>query len=146
MNKPILADSLWSNFGDLQHDPYYEYHYVLEGGALLHRIPWPKWKTYDEICDTYVEYVLPKYGRATVVFDGYLDEPSTKDATHERRTGQKAVYQTDQFFANMICNLKKEEILHNNKNKQRFIDLLGKKLRSALFSWWCRLFNRSNCH
>ena len=100
---------------------------MLDAGALLHRIPWPKGKTYDEICDTYVEYVLQKYGRATVVFDRYLDGPSTKDASHERRTGQKAVYQTVQFSANMICNLKKEEILHNNENKQRFIDLLGKE-------------------
>ena len=70
---------------------------VLDGGALLHRIPCPKGKKYDEICDTYVEYVLPKYGRATVVFDGYLDGPSTKDATHDRSSGQKAVYQTVQF-------------------------------------------------
>ena len=48
-NKPVLADSLWSKFGDLHPDPYDEYHYVLDGGALLHRIPWPKGKTYDEM-------------------------------------------------------------------------------------------------
>lgn len=70
---------------------------MLDGGALLHRVIWPKGKTYDEICNIYVEYVLPKYGRATVVFDGYLDQPSTKDSTHEKRTGQNAVYPTVSF-------------------------------------------------
>ena len=35
----------------------------------------------------YVRYVTRKYGTAAIVFDGYNDDPTTKDATHLRRTG-----------------------------------------------------------
>ena len=35
----------------------------------------------------YVRYVTQKYGAVAIVFHGYNDDPTTKDATHLRRTG-----------------------------------------------------------
>ena len=37
---------------------------MLDGGALLQRIPWEKGATFKEICITYTEYVTRKYGNA----------------------------------------------------------------------------------
>ena len=37
-------------------------HYVLDGGALLHRIPWAWGLTYTEILLLYVQHVTQRYG------------------------------------------------------------------------------------
>ena len=50
-------------------------HFVLDGGAVLHRVPWPRGITYDAICSLYVQYVAKRCGKATVVFDGYPNGP-----------------------------------------------------------------------
>ena len=60
--KPYLADAT---------GPKGEVQYVLDGGALLHRIPRPRgFPIYREICDMYCQYVTGKYGAAFVIFDG----------------------------------------------------------------------------
>jgi len=52
--------------------------YVLDGDALIHRVPWPKGATsYREICLMYCDYVKKKYGNAIIEFDGYSG-PSTR--------------------------------------------------------------------
>ena len=56
--------------GNIQH--------LLDGGALLHRGPWPRGSpTYKVVGDLYCTYVQRKYRRAIVVFDGY-NEMSAK--------------------------------------------------------------------
>ena len=62
-------------------------HYVLDGGALLHKIPWDENTSVTSILNKYVQYTLRRYGKATVVFDGYSPEPSTKEVAHRRRKG-----------------------------------------------------------
>ena len=37
---------------------------------------------YDDVCQMYVNHVKQRYGTAVLVFDGYTNEPSTKDAIH----------------------------------------------------------------
>ena len=59
---------------------------MLDGGSLLHRIPWTRGETFENVCHKYVNYVLKKYGEATVVFDGYNNGPDIKDITHKRRS------------------------------------------------------------
>ena len=67
--------------------------YVLDGGALLHRIPWPKGSpTYKEVCMTYCDYVKRKYGDALIVFDGY-ESANTKDMIHKKRSSGKVSHQ-----------------------------------------------------
>ena len=86
-NKAVLADALWKAVEEEQRHPSGNVQYIRDGGALLHRIPWPRGSTYDSVCLLYVRYVTQRYGRCAIVFDGSKDEPSTKDATHLRRTG-----------------------------------------------------------
>ncbi|KAG5896352.1 hypothetical protein JTB14_005830 [Gonioctena quinquepunctata] len=61
--------------------------YVVDGGFLLHREVWREDKTYEEICDTYIDYVRHHYkNTATFVFDGYDEaKKSTKVAERIRR-------------------------------------------------------------
>ena len=82
--KPALADAIWVKLPSDATGPKGEVQYVLDGGALLHRIPWPRvFPKYREICDMYCQYVAGKYGAAVVIFDGYK-QSSTKDMTHQR--------------------------------------------------------------
>ena len=59
------------------------------------------------------------------MFDGYQEELSTKDGAHERRTGGRA---TVDFTRDMVMKSKKEDLLSNKDNKQRFIRRLGQSL------------------
>jgi hypothetical protein len=54
---------------------------------LLHRLLWTKGQSYGNIAQSYAKFVLRKYKKAVVVFDGYPDEPTIKDSTHVRRGG-----------------------------------------------------------
>ena len=58
--------------------------YVIDGGALLHRVKWQKKVTYKPIVNQYVKYVRTRYGDCCVVFDGYGHGPSITD--HLSRT------------------------------------------------------------
>ena len=52
--------------------------FTIDGGYLLHKIPWTRPATFGNICDHYVQYVLQKYDQnRTVVFDG--SKSSIKD-------------------------------------------------------------------
>ena len=56
--KPALADAIWAKLPSDATGPKGEVQYVLDGGALLHQIPWPRgFPKYGEICDMYCQYV-----------------------------------------------------------------------------------------
>ena len=83
-NKPAPADAIWTiTKNNHTGRPTGNVHFVLDGGALLHHLPWPHGITYDGICSLHVQYVANRYGKDTVVFDGYQNGPSTKDVTHQ---------------------------------------------------------------
>ena len=88
--KPGLANAIWSTLGlHAKTGPTTQIHYVLDGGALLHRVPWPRGNGTDrDVLAAYTSYVNRKYGRPTVVFDGY-DDISTKYSTQKRRAAGK---------------------------------------------------------
>jgi hypothetical protein len=129
-NKAKLADSLWSTTIEVSPKPPDQIQYVLDGGALLHKIPWTKGASWDEILRTYTNYVTRRYGKAIIVFDGYSDSPSTKDCTHTRRSGG-CVGVAVHFDDIMALQTKKGEFLSNTQNKQRFIHMLGNRLETA---------------
>ena len=62
-------------------------HYVL-GGSLLHRLKWKEGSTYISIANNYASFTVNKYGKATIVFDGYGGGPSTKDNAHMCRKSE----------------------------------------------------------
>ncbi|KAK3750311.1 hypothetical protein QZH41_001771 [Actinostola sp. cb2023] len=128
-DKPALADALWKMTESVQTPCLREAHYVLDGGALIHRVTWPRGTIYNDVCSLYVQYIQRRYGSPTVVFDGYGNGPSTKDCTHERRGSScspPVLFQSD-----MIVSLKKKDFLANEENKQKFINLLSEKLLNA---------------
>ena len=45
-----------------QRNPSGDVQYVLDGAALLHRVPWPRGSTYESVSHLYVRYVTQKYG------------------------------------------------------------------------------------
>lgn len=128
--KSVLADTLWKALPEEQRKPSRDVQYVLDGGALLHRIPWPKGATFETICQMYVRYVMQRYGCAVIVFDGYSDKPATKDATHLRRTAHCQGV-TVHFTGEMELKSKKEEFLNNKVNKQHFVSFVGEHLERA---------------
>jgi len=70
--KPALVDAIWAKPSLDATGPKGEVQCVLDGGTLLHRIPWPRgFSKYREICDVYCQYVTGKYGATVVIFDGY---------------------------------------------------------------------------
>ena len=90
-DKPLLAYAIW-NTANATEMPTpsnrEEMNYVLDGSALIQRLPWSHNATFDSICNKYVDYVEQKYGNSTtIVFDGYGEGPSTKDSAHLRRSG-----------------------------------------------------------
>ena len=53
-------------------------HHVVDGGALLQRIPWPRHVSYDDICPLYGNYVQSHYQTATIIFDAIPVAPLRK--------------------------------------------------------------------
>ena len=128
--KPALADAIWLKLPSDAAGPKGEVQYVLDCGALLHRIPWPRgFPKYREICDMYCQYVTGKYGAAVVIFDGYK-QSSTKDNIHQRRTGGKTARSVI-FSDDMKLTIKKDHFLSNSSNKQCFINMLSRYLQKV---------------
>ena len=122
-NKPALADEIWDL---VKHEktvlPTNVYH-VIDGGALLQRVPWPRGYTVAAICKLYVDYVKQRYQHCTIVFDGYEEGPTTKDPTHQRRAGG-SLGPVVNFTSQTVMKLKKDLFLNNTVNKQKFINVL----------------------
>ena len=127
--KSTLADAIWKLNDEKDAKITENVQYVLDGGALLHRIPWIRGTSFSKILQSYSDYVKSHYGDAVIVFDGY-DESSTKDMTHMKRSkGKKGVSVT--FTANMNITVSKEDFLTNNLNKKQFVSLLSRQLEST---------------
>ena len=59
--------------------------HVIDGGALLHLVQWLSNTSYSKVITQYREYLLERFCPCTVIFDGYDNEPSTKDIKHQVR-------------------------------------------------------------
>ncbi|CAG2202027.1 unnamed protein product [Mytilus edulis] len=87
-HKSTLAAALWNTVDCAASDnDIDDAVYILDGGSLLHRIPWTRGESFKSICKVYIDYITRLYpsGSTVVVFDGYSQQPSTKDITHIRR-------------------------------------------------------------
>ena len=125
--KATLADAIWNFAKPDQCTVPARALTVLDGGALLHRLPWKRGSSFFEILCKYTEYVKNRYPNVTVVFDGY-ETASTKDMTHRwRNKGKQGV--TAAFTKDMKLAVSKEVFLSNKKNKQKFIHMLGNELQ-----------------
>ena len=91
-HKPELENALLDQQGLSEcvvSDILQDTHYVLDGGSLLQRLPWTVASTFDEVCQSFKNYLLNNCRTAeniTVVFDGGYLVPSIKNSTHIRRS------------------------------------------------------------
>ena len=89
--KDALADLLWPYVsGDsVPEIDQPGIHFIIDGGHLVHKIPWTQSATIGETIQSYREYIQRKYGndRVTVVFYGYPATPTTKYLTYVIRNG-----------------------------------------------------------
>ena len=87
-NKCTLGTILKSNATILTEPPD-EARFVLDGGHLIHIVPWPSDGTYHDVCLAYVSYIEEHYDHhVTVVFDGYDSSNSTKGVEQRRLAAQ----------------------------------------------------------
>ena len=70
-SKSTLAEYLWSSAKEETTLPNENIHFLLDGGSLLHKLPWQRGSTYYQLAEMYAEFVARKYKNATIVFDGY---------------------------------------------------------------------------
>ena len=85
------------------------------------------------LIQSYVDFVLRKYGKATIIFDGYNSGPCTKDSAHLQRKHLKTSLDI-RFDEDMLVSDTRDAFLSNEANKQRLID----KLASALPDRLCK--------
>ena len=76
----LLGDCITPSFGEISTFGAS----VVDGGALLYRVSWPKGATFSFISALYVTYLKRNFVNPTVIFDGY-GTSSTKDHEHLRR-------------------------------------------------------------
>ena len=116
--KSTLADSIWSAVNPKMTSVPENVRFVLDGGALLHRIPWARGSTFGCILKSYTDFVAKNYGAAVIVFDGY-EKFSTKDMTHRRRSkGKKGV--SVSFTQDMSLTVTKDIFLNDPTNNASF--------------------------
>ncbi|KAK4304743.1 hypothetical protein Pmani_023319 [Petrolisthes manimaculis] len=130
-DKPQLAHAICDHASDaiLQSVLETECH-VLDGGSLLHQVPWKHGQNYGVIAQSYADFTVRHYGSATtVVFDGYEEGPSIKDNTHQRR-GHNS-HPIVHFTADTEFSGKKEEFLSKDVNKQTLIKMIIAELRRS---------------
>ena len=62
-NKASLADAMWDIVKESQPEsaPKLDVHCIVDGGALLQRLPWRRGYLFETICQMYVDYVMCKY-------------------------------------------------------------------------------------
>ncbi len=141
-NKPQLAQAVTefsikkSNKTVLDSIPPTE-HYVLDGGSLVHRLAWKKGDSYGAIAQSYADFTIRHYGKATVVFDGYSEGPSIKDNTHQRldeNTHPIVNFNEETEFVG-----RKGDFLSRSCNKQGLINLMTEDLEKK----GCTVINAS---
>ena len=107
--------------------------YVLDGGALLHRVRWFKGMKFNAVSEVYANYIRKNYrGSVTVVFDGYRDE-GTKSHEHLRRNSIPQSCNVDIHEENPVP-FTQDRFLSNTENKANFINFLSQHLIQSGYS------------
>lgn len=111
-----------------------KFFYIIDGGMLLHRLKWEKNQKNSAICHQYVRYLRNNYGtNIKVVFDGCNNDGTKASERNRRYMGDTSINYL--FEEDMPLNTTKEKFLGNSKNKNRFINLLCKKLSENNIEW-----------
>ena len=108
-NKAALATFILDNYKLCDVQPNFNdgsWTIVLDGGLLLHKMPWSVGATFHTILTSYVKYVNKLGDHVVVVFDGYANS-NTKDHCHRRRNPVQAT--EINFSADRTFSVKKQQ-------------------------------------
>ena len=97
-------------------------YYVVDGGVLLRKVIWKQGSTFQEVVNDYRRYVRSNYGKPTISFDGYGNNPSTKDHEHFRRSLKSS------GCPDVKVPLNQHTFLSNDSDKSELISLISDKL------------------
>ena len=86
----------------------------------------------------YQKYVNEHYGKCTMVFDGSIPVPSTKDLEHTRLMKSTVAPDTSVELENAFTAVSQEAFFSNFQNQQKFIDLFVQrcKMHSLLYCYY----------
>ncbi|GBM00314.1 hypothetical protein AVEN_32653-1 [Araneus ventricosus] len=109
--------------------------YVVDGGFLLHCVSWQAKKSFPFILKKYVDYAEKHFNEgATIVFYGYSEDAEKRRKSVERiRRIKKHIAGYVMFDESMSATLSQENILSNDKNHQRLINMLRVKFQEEGF-------------
>ena len=105
---------------------------VIDGGGLLHFIPWAANSKFEDIFESYSKFIkgnLSTQSVTTVIFDSYPEYPTTKDSVHAVRYPTASLYVD--IRPDAMLDVKKNVFLTNYKNKQSFVNKLSVSLQNA---------------
>lgn len=104
--------------------------FVLDEGLLIHKVRWTIGRTFSEILENYVKYILNHYGRCTIIiFDG-TKPLSTKESERNRRSNRGSSVDIC-FTENMELQIQQDKFLQNKNNKNNIIKMLRAKLTTV---------------
>ena len=100
---------------------------VIDGGWLLRKTNWIEGSCFEDIIELYRSYLANHHGQASVIFDGYNNEPTTKDHEHDRRA--PSMCPNFSVDSNLKVTVSQQVFLGNNSNKRNLIKLMAPKLK-----------------
>ena len=101
---------------------------VIDGGWLLHKIPWIRNTAVVEILQQYVLFIRNKFqSDCTIIFDGYGEE-NIKDHEHRRRRSDKICCDVH-LRPDSINKFDQTKFLANETNKMQLVNLLSSRLQ-----------------
>ena len=131
-DKPKLKHALSKLLPETEHVIPPNSKYVLDGGSLLHQVPWTVGDIFAQICQAYVTYKKKRDGNCpTIVFDGGYDATLNKDEVHVRRAKGR-IGKTLRLHLNNQLSMSKSNFLLSKGNKQNLLLMLGDKLKKNM--------------
>ena len=131
-DKPNLKHALSKLLPETEHVIPPNSKYVLDGGSLLHQVPWTVGDIFAQICQAYVTYKKKRDGNCpTIVFDGGYDATLNKDEVHVRRAKGR-IGKTLRLHLNNQLSMSKSNFLLSKGDKQNLLLMLGDKLKKNM--------------
>ena len=131
-DKPKLKHALSKLLPETEHVIPPNSKYVLDGGSLLHQVPWTVGDIFAQICQAYVTYKKKRDGNCpTIVFDGGYDATLNKDEVHVKRAKGR-IGKTMRLHLNNQLSMSKSNFLLSKGDKQNLLLMLGDKLKKNM--------------
>ena len=112
-------------------------HHLLEDGSLVQRLAWKRGDSYGAIAQSYADSTICIMVKQQTFFDGYSEDPSIKDNTHQRLGAN--THPIVKFNAETEFVGRKDDFLTRSSNKQGLFNLMTNELEKK----GCTVINAS---